>query len=75
MSAKSKLNELGYELKESYLENIDLIIKDSFSIRIDYDKGKIAIFNSDEDSLNEISRELLEILYEYLKEKEFFKDE
>ena len=75
MITKDKFNELGYELKENWLSNIDLIENDNFTIEINYDKRKIVVFNSDDDSLNEISRELLEILYEYLKEKRFFEDE
>lgn len=75
MITKDKFNELGYELKENWLSNIDLIENDNFTIEINYDKKKIIVFNSDGDSSNEISRELLEILYEYLKEKRFFEDE
>ena len=41
MITKDKFNELGYELKENWLSNIDLIENDNFTIEINYDKKKI----------------------------------
>ena len=75
MNFKDRFKELGYELKEKYFGNMDYIVNGSFLLSIDYDKKKIVVFESDVDSLCEISKELLKILWEYLQEKRFFEDE
>ena len=74
MTSKERFKELGYKLKEQSFVNIDSIYNPPFYLEIEYDKKKIVVSDW-EDSCPNMSKEFLEILYEYLHEKGFFKDE
>ena len=74
MNFKKKFKKLGYELDEKWLDYTSKISKESRYILIYWDKKKIVMHEENENYLNEISKELLEILYDYLKEKGFFEE-
>ena len=74
MSAKERFKKLGYKLEEQFFVNIDRIYKPPFYLDIEYDKKKITAYDSNY-GYSTMSKEFLEILYDYLKEKGFFKDE
>ena len=75
MNYKKRFKELGYKLEVKWLAYTSRISKGSHEILIYWDKKKIIVHEANEDYLNEISKELLEILIDYLQEKGFFKDE
>ena len=74
MTYKARFKELGYKLNSRFFKNVDRIYNQPFYLDIDYNKKKIITFDSD-DGYVAMSKEFLELLYEYLQEKGFFKDE
>ena len=72
MTFKQRFKNLGYKLEEQSFVNIDSIYNPPFYLEIEYDKRKIVVSDND-DGYSTMSKEFLEILYDYLKEKGFFK--
>lgn len=66
-TAKEMAEELGYKY-ENLFENIVLISNNTFSLRIDNDKHKIVINETDEDALCEISENLLLVIQKQIEE-------
>ena len=79
MNLKEKFEELGYKLQHIFsnyycIECLDKDECDDRIINIDFDKKKIIVHDLEDEGVN-MTKEFLEILYEFLNEKGFFVDE